>query len=128
MIARRVRYEIVSRAIGPMLMAMERWRSRGRGAGRSEAPFGPPLEATRKLKELTTLHYLAGRFADGAVPVAWVTSGFPVEMLRPLGFHTVYPENHGAICSVKRRVPELSGAVEREGYSRDLCGYARADL
>ncbi|MBP2684716.1 MAG: hgdA, partial [Deltaproteobacteria bacterium] len=86
MIARRVRYEIVSRAIGPMLMAMERWRSRGRGAGRSEAPFGPPLEATRKLKELTTLHYLAGRFADGAVPVAWVT------------------------------------------YSRDLCGYARADL
>ena len=127
MITRRVRYEIVSRAIGPMLMAMERWRS-ARAGGRAEAPFGPPLESTRKLKELTTLHYLAGRFADGAVPVAWVTSGFPVEMLRPLGFHTVYPENHGAICSVKRMVPELSEAAEREGYSRDLCGYARADL
>jgi benzoyl-CoA reductase/2-hydroxyglutaryl-CoA dehydratase subunit BcrC/BadD/HgdB len=129
-IARRVRYEIVSRAFGPMLMAMKRWRSRLRGhrGGRAEGPFGPPLESTRKLKELTTLHYLAGRFADGAVPVAWVTSGFPVEVLRPLGFHTVYPENHGAICSVKRMVPELSEAAEREGYSRDLCGYARADL
>ena len=130
MITRRVRYEIVVRALGPALMAMERWRSRQRGrrGGGTEGPFGPPLESTRKLKELTTLHYLTGRFADGAVPVAWVTSGFPVEMLRPLGFHTVYPENHGAICSVKRMVPELSEAVEREGYSRDLCGYARADL
>ena len=130
MIARRVRYEVVSRAIGPTLMAMGRWRSRlrGRRDERAEGPFGPPLESTRKLKELTTLHYLAGRFADGAVPVAWVTSGFPVEVLRPLGFHTVYPENHGAICSVKRMVPELSEAAERKGYSRDLCGYARADL
>ena len=76
-----------------MLMAMERWRRRlrGRKGGRTEGPFGPPLESTRKLKELTTLHYLTGRCADGAVPVAWVTSGFPVEVLRPLGFHTVYP-------------------------------------
>ena len=113
MIVRRVRYEIVSRAIGPILVSTERWRRRlrDRKGGRAKAPFGPPLESTRKLKELTTLHYLTGRFADGAVPVAWVTSGFPVEMLRPLGFHTVYPENHGAICSVKRMVPELSEAV-----------------
>jgi benzoyl-CoA reductase/2-hydroxyglutaryl-CoA dehydratase subunit BcrC/BadD/HgdB len=75
-----------------------------------------------------SLHYLQGRYADGAVPVAWVTSGFPVELLRPLGFHAVYPENHAAMCGVKRMVPELSDAVEGEGYSRDLCSYARADL
>ncbi|HEX7523440.1 MAG TPA: hypothetical protein VF357_04505, partial [Candidatus Deferrimicrobium sp.] len=85
MITHRVLYEIVSRALGPTLMAMERWRSRlrGRRGFRAEGPFGPPLESTRRLKELTALHYLTGRFADGAVPVAWVTSGFPVEMLRP---------------------------------------------
>ena len=61
MIPRRVRYEIVSRALGPTLMAMERWwsRLRGRRGGRTEGPFGPPLESTRKLKELTTLHYLS---------------------------------------------------------------------
>jgi benzoyl-CoA reductase/2-hydroxyglutaryl-CoA dehydratase subunit BcrC/BadD/HgdB len=75
-----------------------------------------------------TVHYLQGRYADGAVPVAWVTSGFPVEILRPLGFHAVYPENHAAMCGVQRIVPELSDAVEREGYSRDLCSYARTDL
>jgi benzoyl-CoA reductase/2-hydroxyglutaryl-CoA dehydratase subunit BcrC/BadD/HgdB len=130
MIPRRLRYELVSRAAGPFLAAMERWRGlTGRAAGgRSAGPFGPPLESTRKLREITARHYLAGRYADGAVPVAWVTSGFPVEVLRPLGFHTLYPENHGAICSVKRMVPALSDAVEGRGYSRDLCGYARADL
>ncbi|RJP20609.1 MAG: 2-hydroxyacyl-CoA dehydratase [Deltaproteobacteria bacterium] len=130
MILRRLRYEAVSRTIGPLMMAADRMRKSlsGSRGGRSADPFGPPLESTRKLRELMSLHYLAGRFADGAVPVAWVTSGFPVEALRALGYHTVYPENHGAICSVRRLVPELSDAIEREGYSRDLCGYARADL
>ena len=130
MIARRVRYEVVARALGPLLVKLENRRKRllRRESGGREGPFGPPLESTRKLKELTALHYFAGRYADGAVPVAWVTSGFPVEVLRPLGFHTVYPENHGAVCSVKRLVPELSFAAESAGYSRDLCSYARADL
>ena len=70
MINRRIRYEVVSRALGPTLVAREGWRRRlrGRGGGRTEGPFGPPLESTRKLKELTTLHDLAGRCADGAVP------------------------------------------------------------
>ena len=82
----------------------------------------------RKLKEIMTAHFFQARYADGAVPVAWVTSGFPVELLRPLGFHTVYPENHAAMCGVQRLVPGLSDAVEAQGYSRDLCSYARADL
>ncbi|MBP2673373.1 MAG: hgdA [Deltaproteobacteria bacterium] len=127
---RSLQYNAVKRAIGPLFSVAGRFRERlaRRSARRPGSPFGPPLECTRKLKELTTLHYLAGRYADGAVPVAWVTSGFPVEPLRALGFHTVYPENHAAICSVKRLVPDLSDAVERLGYSRDLCGYARADL
>jgi benzoyl-CoA reductase/2-hydroxyglutaryl-CoA dehydratase subunit BcrC/BadD/HgdB len=51
-----------------------------------------------------------------------------VELLRPLGFHTVYPENHAAMCGVQRIVPALSDAVEAEGYSRDLCSYVRSDL
>jgi benzoyl-CoA reductase/2-hydroxyglutaryl-CoA dehydratase subunit BcrC/BadD/HgdB len=75
-----------------------------------------------------TAHYFQGRYADGAVPVAWVTSGFPVEVLRPLGFHAVYPENHAAVCGVRRVVTELSDAAEGRGYARDLCSYARTDL
>jgi benzoyl-CoA reductase/2-hydroxyglutaryl-CoA dehydratase subunit BcrC/BadD/HgdB len=130
LILRRVQYEAAGRVVGPLLLALESWKRRRRARGRAprETPFGPPLESTRKLKELMSLHYLQGRYADGAVPVAWVTSGFPVELLRPLGFHVVYPENHAAMCGVQRLVPGLSDAAERQGYSRDLCSYARTDL
>jgi benzoyl-CoA reductase/2-hydroxyglutaryl-CoA dehydratase subunit BcrC/BadD/HgdB len=136
MITRRLQYELIQRAAGPLLMTINRWqgdvkravrRVRG-GAPRKAGPFGPSLESTRKLKDLMTMHYLSGRYADGAVPVAWVTSGFPVELLRPLGFFCLYPENHAAVCATKRMVPELSEVIEKQGYSRDLCSYARCDL
>ena len=123
MILRRVRYEAAGRSLEGWQRQLRR-RGRTRGGG----PFGPPLESARKLKELMTVHYYQGRHADGAVPVAWVTSGFPVEPLRALGFHAVYPENHAALCGVQRLVTGLSEAAEEAGYSRDLCSYARADL
>jgi benzoyl-CoA reductase/2-hydroxyglutaryl-CoA dehydratase subunit BcrC/BadD/HgdB len=128
MILRRLQYEAAGRVGGPLLASLEAWQRRRRGRTSRETPFGPPLESARKLRELMSVHYFQGRYADGAVPVAWVTSGFPVEILRPLGFHAVYPENHAAVCGVQRLVPRLSDAAEREGYSRDLCSYARTDL
>ncbi|HSB18735.1 MAG TPA: 2-hydroxyacyl-CoA dehydratase family protein [Anaeromyxobacteraceae bacterium] len=130
MILRRARYEVAGRVVGPALAALDAWRRRlrRRGGPPRAGPFGPPLESVRKLKELMAVHYFRGRYADGAVPVAWVTSGFPVEILRPLGFHAVYPENHAALCGVQRIVPALSDAAEAAGYSRDLCSYARTDL
>jgi hypothetical protein len=74
-----------------------------------------------------TLHYLSGR--TPTAPSPWHGS-------RPasrgaaarLGFHTVYPENHGRGLLREAAGP---GALRRGGalgYSRDLCGYARADL
>ncbi|BDG05098.1 2-hydroxyacyl-CoA dehydratase subunit D [Anaeromyxobacter oryzae] len=128
MILRRAQYELASRAVGPFLAALDDWQRRHRKRPPRESPFAPPLESLRALKDLMTVHYFSGRYADGAVPVAWVTSGFPVELLRPLGFHTVYPENHAAMCGVQRLVPALSDAVEAAGYSRDLCSYVRSDL
>jgi len=127
MMLRTLQYQAMRRAVGPVLLWLERQKAR-RGKGRDAGPFGPPLESGRKLKDLLSLHYLSGRFADGAVPVAWVTSGFPVEILRPLGFHAVYPENHAALCAARRALPSLVEAAEREGYSQDLCSYARCDL
>jgi len=131
MIRRRLQFETVQRLVWPALRTAAKvqraLRPRRRGDGK-KSPFGPPLEANRKLRELLNEHYLVGRYADGAVPVAWVTSGFPVELLRPFGFHVVYPENHGALCSARRLVPELAEVAERAGYSRDLCGYARGDI
>jgi benzoyl-CoA reductase/2-hydroxyglutaryl-CoA dehydratase subunit BcrC/BadD/HgdB len=130
MITRRIQYEIAGRVVGPALMALQNWQAdrQRRGKTARDNPFGPPFESIRALKDLMSIHYLKGRYADGAVPVAWVTSGFPVEILRPLNFHAVYPENHAAICGVQRSTPEFSDAVEKLGYSRDLCSYARTDL
>ena len=133
MITRRLQYELIKRAGGPFLMELQRLQKRAkklrrRGRRPRDTPFGPPLESVGWLKEIMTRHYLEGRYADGAVPVAWVTSGFPVELLRVLGFHTVYPENHAALCGVSRLTPEYSDAAEKQGYSRSLCSYARTDI
>jgi bcr-type benzoyl-CoA reductase subunit B len=49
-------------------------------------------------------------------------------MLRPFGFYTVYPENHGALCGAQKAGPELCSIAEEKGYHQDLCSYARIDL
>lgn len=86
------------------------------------------LEANRILKGLISSHYLLGRYAQGAVPVAWVTSGAPVELLRCFGFYTIYPENHSALCAAQKLGGFLCGIAEDRGYSKDLCSYAKIDL
>jgi bcr-type benzoyl-CoA reductase subunit B len=75
-----------------------------------------------------TRHYFLSRYAQGARPVAWVTSGAPVELLRAFGFYTVYPENHSALCGAKGMGGELCRTAEESGFSQDLCSYARIDL
>jgi benzoyl-CoA reductase/2-hydroxyglutaryl-CoA dehydratase subunit BcrC/BadD/HgdB len=98
---------------------------------RSRAPspyLGPPLECAGRLREIMTRHYYLSRFAKGAKPVAWVTSGAPVELLRAFDFYTLYPENHGALCGAQKMAPELCDRAEMAGYHPDLCSYARIDL
>jgi len=111
----------------PMLMAMERWRSAdagrplggavraaARGDAQAQGVDDPPLPR-RPLRR-----------RGGAV--AWVTSGFPVEMLRPLGFpHGLPGEPRRDLLGEAEGPRALRGRGAR-GYSRDLCGYARADL
>ena len=55
---RRIEYEAMNRAIGPLLLRLEEWERarRRRGKPAKPGPFGPPLECTRKLKELMSLH------------------------------------------------------------------------
>jgi benzoyl-CoA reductase/2-hydroxyglutaryl-CoA dehydratase subunit BcrC/BadD/HgdB len=90
--------------------------------------LAPPLTTSPRLKQLISRHYLAGRHADAHGKVAWVTSGAPVEFLKALGFHLHYPENHGAVCGIRRVGETLCTAAEDEGYSRDICSYARTDF
>ena len=90
--------------------------------------LAPPLSTSPRLKELISRHYLKGRYANGAKKVAWVTSGAPVEFLTALGFYLVYPENHAAVCGIRRVSSDACEAAEEQGYSQDLCSYARTDF
>ena len=90
--------------------------------------FSPPLKSNERLKEIMARHYFLSRYAEGDKPVAWVTSGAPVELLRTFDFYTFYPENHGALCGAQKMGPELCAVAEEHGYRQDLCSYARIDL
>ena len=90
--------------------------------------LSPPLHSTPRLKELISEHFLAGRHANLRMKVAWVTSGAPVELLKALGYYMLYPENHGAVCGVRRQSEDISIEAEKAGYSRDICSYARTDI
>lgn len=107
---------------------LKRWKN-GRKPPRWNTTYlAPPLKIDGLTKELIALHYLEGRYTDGRKPVAWVTSGAPIEILQALGYYVLYPENHAAICGVKRRVLEIAGEAESAGYSIDICSYARTDI
>ncbi len=90
--------------------------------------IAPPLLSSGRLKELISRHYLKGKFAPGHKKVAWITSGAPMEFLVALGYFPHYPENHGAMCGIRRMGDEMSDEAENAGWSRDICSYARTDF
>jgi len=90
--------------------------------------FGPPLRSNKRLKEILGRHYFLSRYVPGAKKVAWVTSGAPVELLRAFDFYTIYPENHSALVGAKKNGAEYCSIAESDGFSQDLCSYARIDL
>jgi benzoyl-CoA reductase/2-hydroxyglutaryl-CoA dehydratase subunit BcrC/BadD/HgdB len=90
--------------------------------------LAPPLRIAPRTKEMIGRHFLRGRYAHLRGKVAWVTSGAPVEFLKALDYYLLYPENHAAICGTARWAVELASAAEENGYSRDICSYARTDI
>jgi bcr-type benzoyl-CoA reductase subunit B len=124
---KNIRFRFMKDLGAPALMRFSR-RGGPRGHRNPPPHLGPPLKCRRRLKEIMTRHYLLARYAQGARPVAWVTSGAPVELLRVFDFYTIYPENHGALCGAQKLGPELCSAAEERGYHQDLCAYARIDL
>jgi len=61
-------------------------------------------------------------------PVAWVASTFPVEILQAMDVMPVWPENYASVCAARQVSVRLCEAAEVEGFSRDLCSYARCVL
>ncbi len=116
---------------GKPALRIQRWRDERAIRRHRPKPtdvLAPPLVCVAQMKELMTRHYLEGRYASGVKKVAWVTSGAPAEVLKAFDFFLIYPENHAALCGVRRKTEEISTEAENAGFSRDLCSYARTDL
>jgi len=83
--------------------------------------------AYKKMKELLTLYYIEAK-TTREKKIAWLTSGAPVEFVYAMDVLPIYPENYAAMCAASHQSVELMEAAEGEGYSQDLCAYARTDF
>ncbi len=87
------------------------------------------FRVSETMKEMMASYYLeAKNAAYNNIPVAWITSGGPVEFLHAMGVIPVYPENYAPMCSITRVSKDLIEVSEAAGYSSDLCSYARTDI
>ena len=83
--------------------------------------------AFKKMKELLTNYYFEAKTTQEK-PIAWITSGAPVEFLYAMDILPVYPENYAAMCAANHQSVDLMEAAEAEGFSQDICAYARTDF
>ena len=85
------------------------------------------LAAFKQMKELMTLYYFEAK-TSGVKPVAWITSGAPVEFIYAMDAIPIYPENYAAMCAAGHQSVALMEAAEAAGFSQDICAYARTDF
>jgi len=87
------------------------------------------LTSAQLLNQLQTSHYTeAFKAKMKGQLVGWSTSIFPQEFCETMGLTVVYPENHAAAIAAKKGALPLLEQAESEGYSVDLCSYARINL
>lgn len=85
------------------------------------------LKAFPKMKELMTNYYIEAKTTKER-PIAWLTSGAPVEFIFAMDAIPIYPENYAAMCAANHQSIELMEAAEAAGFSQDICAYARTDF
>jgi benzoyl-CoA reductase/2-hydroxyglutaryl-CoA dehydratase subunit BcrC/BadD/HgdB len=88
----------------------------------------PRFECFNTYSEIMGRYYLERKVLAGEKPVAYVTSGAPVEVLEALDVLTIYPENYGALCGARQASVGLCELAEAEGYPADLCSYAKGHI
>lgn len=79
-------------------------------------------------------HYAGQVYADAAAakaagtPVGWSTAIVPQEFFETMGLPLVYPENHSAVISARKRALGFLERAEAYGYHADICGYMRVNF
>ncbi|NWF96530.1 MAG: 2-hydroxyacyl-CoA dehydratase [Candidatus Thorarchaeota archaeon] len=86
------------------------------------------LATQEALQQVMFRYMLEGHAASEDGRLAWVTSGFPVEIPVALNVGVTYPEQYGAVVGSQKVGPEVCGYAEELGYSQELCSYARCSI
>lgn len=91
---------------------------------------GPPLETTRRLKELVHAYYrdLADAAESEHRLVAACSGLGPVELLRAFGIAPYIPENHAALIGASRQASHYIARATSEGFSHFASSAMRADI
>jgi benzoyl-CoA reductase/2-hydroxyglutaryl-CoA dehydratase subunit BcrC/BadD/HgdB len=88
----------------------------------------PRLQSLRRINRVMARYYVQRQVLARFRPLAYVTSGAPVEILEAMGILTLYPENYGALCGARKASVDLCRVAESAGYPADLCSYARSHI
>jgi benzoyl-CoA reductase/2-hydroxyglutaryl-CoA dehydratase subunit BcrC/BadD/HgdB len=91
-------------------------------------PKYPRLQSLKEINSVMTRYYVQRKAMARVKPLAYVTSGAPVEILEAMGVLTLYPENYGAVCGATKASVGLCEVAEGAGYPADLCSYARGHV
>ncbi|MBO6011168.1 MAG: 2-hydroxyacyl-CoA dehydratase [Oscillospiraceae bacterium] len=88
-----------------------------------------PNSAKYKLNQIAAKAYSDAQAAkERGEKVGWCASNFPVELPETLGIPVCYPENQAAGIAACGQGEKLCSIAEDEGYSNDICAYARISL
>jgi len=100
------------------------------GEGEKKPKFAvDPNSAKFKLNEIVAKHYKEVQEAkDRGEKIGWCASNFPQEIFQTLGIKVCYPENQAAAIAARGAGQRLCEISEAEGYSNDICAYARISL
>jgi len=88
----------------------------------------PRLQSLKEINNVMARYYVQRKAMARLKPLAYVTSGAPIEIMEAMGILTLYPENYGAICGARGASVRLCQVAEASGYPADLCSYARGHI
>jgi len=91
-------------------------------------PRYPRLQSLKEINSVMTRYYVQRKAVARLKPLAYITSGAPVEILEAMGILTLYPENYTALCGARGAAVGLARVAEAQGYPADLCSYARSHV
>ncbi|MFC1859060.1 2-hydroxyacyl-CoA dehydratase subunit D [Thermodesulfobacteriota bacterium] len=89
----------------------------------------PTLKAHKRMQALNKKHYdMLDQARAEDKKICWATGQAPTDILLAMDIIPAYPENHAALCGVRKIGSQLCQVAEARDYFPDLCSYARNSL